>query len=139
MPKMLEVLAVKKKKYDEEAVKRKKRQEETRARNKRNREKRVRNETKQLTMYIPVKVSLSPYISSRLWLFFAGCACSADDRQGQPRADCLRVCLARTGTVRARRKTHPRTAPVGWVSDLPRQILRISRNRIGSSVRPLSL
>eukprot|EP00752_Nemacystus_decipiens_P018532 g16615.t1 len=41
VPKMLEVLAVKKKKYDEEAIKRKRKQEETRARNKRNREKKA--------------------------------------------------------------------------------------------------
>ena len=46
VPKMLEMLAVKKKKYDEEAVKRKRKQEETRARNKRNREKKVRYMTK---------------------------------------------------------------------------------------------
>ena len=46
VPKMLEMLAVKKKKYDEEAAKRKRKQEETRARNKRNREKKVRYMTK---------------------------------------------------------------------------------------------
>ncbi len=43
VPKMLEDLAVKKRKYDAEAAKKKKKQEETRARAKRNREKKARN------------------------------------------------------------------------------------------------